>query len=53
MSIHNPDLPEFRSLELPVEEVIRQARPLPPYEETVIEDLTDDEQAVFWAAISE
>jgi len=41
------------SLELPREEILRRAKPLPPPEEMVIEDLTDEEAAEFWAAISE
>lgn len=39
-------------LELPVEEVLRRARPYPPREELVIEDLTDDEEDAFWVAIT-
>ena len=37
--------------ELPVEELMRRARPLPPYEEMVIDDLTEDEGAAFLAAV--
>jgi hypothetical protein len=37
--------------ELPVEELMRRARPLPPYEEMVIDDLTEDEGAAFLAAL--
>jgi hypothetical protein len=50
-----PEDPERRgaSLELPKEEILRRAKPLPPPEEMVIEDLTDEEAAEFWAAISE
>lgn len=39
-------------LELPVEEVLRRAKPYPPREELVIDDLTDDEEKAFWEAIS-
>lgn len=39
------------SLELPVEELFRRARPLPPHEEMVIDDLTEDEGAAFLAAL--
>lgn len=39
------------SLELPVEVLLRRARPLPPHEEMVIEDLTEEEGAAFLAAI--
>jgi hypothetical protein len=41
------------SLELPVEELLRRARPLPPHEEMVIEDLTEEEGAAFLAALAE
>jgi hypothetical protein len=34
------------------EEVLRRARPLPPVEETVIDDLTEEEERVFWEAIT-
>ncbi len=36
-----------RSLELPVEELLRRARPLPPREEMVIDDLTEEEAEAF------
>ena len=39
------------SLELPVEELLRRARPLPPHEEMVIEDLSEQEGAAFLAAL--
>lgn len=41
------------SLELPVEELLRRARPLPPHEEMVIDDLTEQEGAAFLAALDE
>ena len=34
-----------------VDELLRRARPLPPRDTTVIEDLTDDEAAAFFEAI--
>jgi len=37
--------------ELPVEELLRRARPLPPHEQMVIEDLTGDEGEAFLAAL--
>lgn len=40
-----------RTLELPVETLLERARPLPPHEEMVIEDLTPDEGAEFLAAL--
>ena len=39
------------SLELPVDELLRRARPLPPHEEMVIDDLTEEEGAAFLAAL--
>ena len=46
------DVPNEPSLELPVEELLRRARPLPPHEEMVIDDLTEEEGAAFLEAIS-
>jgi hypothetical protein len=37
--------------ELPIEELKRRARPLPPHEEMVIEDLSEDEGAAFLTAV--
>ena len=39
------------SLELPVEELLRRARPLPPHAEMAIDDLTDEEAEAFFEAI--
>lgn len=39
------------SLELPVAELLRRARPLPPLEEMVIDDLPDEEAEAFLAAL--
>jgi hypothetical protein len=39
------------SLERSREEVLAAARPLPPYEEMLIEDLTDEECRIFVEAI--
>lgn len=39
-------------LELPVDEVLRKAKPYPPRDELVIEDLTDEEEDAFWEAIT-
>ena len=47
---HAPDNRE-EHLELPVEELLRRARPLPPHDEMVIEDLTEEEGAAFLAAV--
>lgn len=35
------------------EEHLADARPLPPLEESVIDDFTDEEWAVFWTAINQ
>lgn len=51
MSTHSADNPEEPHLELPIDELLRRARPLPPHEEMAIEDLTDEEGAAFLAAI--
>ena len=50
MSRHAPDNTD-EHLELPVEELLRRARPLPPHDEMVIEDLSEDEGAAFLAAV--
>ena len=34
-----------------VEEILAAARPLPPLDETIIEDLTDEEERAFYEAI--
>lgn len=39
------------SLERSREEVLAVARPLPPHEEMLIEDLTDEEERIFVEAI--
>jgi hypothetical protein len=53
MSNVNPEPAAATSLELPVEELLRRARPLPPHEEMVIDDLTEEEAAAFLAALAE
>ncbi len=40
------------SLELPVEELLRRAQPLPPHDEMVIEDLTDEEGLAFFDVVN-
>jgi hypothetical protein len=40
------------SLELPVEELLRRARPLPPHEEMLIEELDEAEGLAFLAALN-
>jgi hypothetical protein len=39
------------SRELPVAELLRRARPLPPLKDMVIDDLTEEEGAAFLAAL--
>lgn len=51
MSTHPVGNAEEPHLELPVEELLRRARPLPPHEEMVIEDLTEEEGVAFLAAV--
>lgn len=38
--------------ELSVEELLRRARPLPPREEMVIEDLSEEEAQAFFDAVN-
>ncbi|MGH9269586.1 MAG: hypothetical protein ACRD0D_15595 [Acidimicrobiales bacterium] len=51
MSIPDPAPTPSESLELPVEELLRRARPMPPYGELVIDDLTPEEADAFLAAV--
>jgi len=51
VAVDRAALPEPGSLELPVEELLRRARPLPPHREMVIEDLSADEGDAFLAAL--
>ena len=51
VSTHRADNSDEQHLELPVEELVRRARPLPPHDEMVIEDLTEEEGAAFLAAV--
>ena len=39
-------------LELPVEELLRRAKPMPPHSEMVIDDLTEDEGQAFLDAVN-
>lgn len=41
------------SLELPVEELLARARPMPPHREMVIDDLTPEEGEAFLTAVLE
>ena len=51
MSTSVPEPIPQESSELPVEELLRRARPLPPYDEMVIDDLTSGEAEAFLAAV--
>jgi hypothetical protein len=42
-----------KHLELPVEELLRRARPLPPHEALVIDDVDETEGSAFLAAVEE
>jgi len=50
VSTQAPDNRE-EHLELAVEELLRRARPLPPHDQMVIEDLSEEEGAAFLAAV--
>ena len=41
-----------RHHELPVEELLARAQPLPPHEEMMIDDLSDEEGTAFLAAVA-
>jgi len=51
MSTHPIEPSQGKSLELPVEELLRSARPLPPREDMLIDDLTTEEGEAFLAAL--
>ena len=51
MSNPNPQPSDAGSLELPVDELLTRARPLPPHDEMVIDDLLPDEGAAFLATL--
>lgn len=51
MSTAHPEPAGHESLELPVEDLLRRARPHPPYGEQVIDDLTAEEAEAFLAAV--
>jgi hypothetical protein len=51
VATHRADNNEERHLELPVEELLPRARPLPPHDEMVIEDIDEEEGAAFVAAV--
>jgi hypothetical protein len=45
------DSSDEQHLELPVDELLRRARPLPPHDRMVIEDVDEEEGAAFLAAV--
>jgi hypothetical protein len=47
----HPQPSDAGSLELPVDELLVRARPLPPHDEMVIDDLLPDEGAAFLATL--
>jgi len=51
MSTHRANVTQEQHLELPVEELLRRARPLPSHDEMVIEDLTAEEGEAFFLAV--
>ncbi len=53
MSTREPKPARTASLELPVEELLRRAKPHPPYGEDVIDDLTPEEAEAFLDATSQ
>lgn len=46
-----PTPKQQQHLELPVEELLRRAKSMPPLEDLVIEDLTPEEGEAFLAAV--
>jgi hypothetical protein len=42
-----------KTLEVAPEELLARGRPFPPYEDMVIEELSDEEAESFWAAITQ
>lgn len=51
VSTHPASHSEPEHLELPVEELLRRARPLPDHDEMAIEDLSEEEGEAFLAAV--
>jgi hypothetical protein len=51
MSTHRATVTEEQHLELTVEEFLRRARPLPPHNDMVIEDLSAEEGEAFVLAV--
>lgn len=54
MSTHgDQSAQELEHLELPVEELLRRARPLPPHADMLIDGVDEEEGRAFLAAIAE
>jgi hypothetical protein len=51
VSTHRANITEEQHLELPVEELLRRARPLPAHDEMVIEDLSSEEGEAYVLAV--
>ena len=51
MSNPHPQPSDAGNLERPVDELLTRARPLPPHDEMVIDDLLPDEGAAFLATL--
>lgn len=51
VSTHPASQSEPEHLELPVQELLRRAHPLPGHDEMVIEDLSEEEGEAFLAAV--
>jgi hypothetical protein len=51
VSTHGSDSSSQRDVELPVEELLRRARPLPPRDEMVLQDLIEEEGVAFLEAV--
>lgn len=51
VSTHPASQSEPEHLELPIEELLRRAHPLPDHDEMVIEDLSEEEGEAFLSAV--
>jgi hypothetical protein len=51
VSTHRADANEQEHLDLPVDELLRRARPLPPHDEMLLDDLSEEVGAAFLSAV--
>jgi len=51
VATHRADHIDEQHVEVPVEELLRRARPLPPHDEMIIEDVSVEEGAACLAAV--